>query len=48
MRMGKRERAATNLSVRVDLVRRARELDLCLSDVLERALERAIEEATGI
>jgi antitoxin CcdA len=45
MRMPKREKAATNLSVRVDLVRRARELELNLSEVLERALERAIDEA---
>lgn len=35
----------TNLSLRVDLVDRARALGLNLSDVVERALEDAIVEA---
>jgi antitoxin CcdA len=40
-----RERkVATNLSVRADLVRRARELKLSLSHVLEAALETAIRD----
>lgn len=34
----------TNLSVRADLVRRAREIHLNMSKVLEEALERAIRE----
>jgi len=34
-----------NLSLRVDLVQCARALDLNLSEVVERALERAIVEA---
>jgi antitoxin CcdA len=37
-------KVATNLSVRSDLVRRARELKLSLSHVLETALEAAIRE----
>ena len=35
-------KAPTNLSLRVDLVQRAKALDLNLSDVVERALEQAI------
>lgn len=45
MRMKSARKAATNLSVRTDLVRRARELELNLSEVLESALEQAIREA---
>jgi antitoxin CcdA len=37
----------TNLSVRADLVRRARELKLNLSELLETGLEAAIREAEG-
>jgi len=37
-------KAPTNLSVRTDLVRQARALRLNLSDLLERALERALAE----
>ena len=39
-----RRKAPTNLSLRADLVRRARELRLNLSEVLETALERTIRE----
>jgi antitoxin CcdA len=35
----------TNLSLRADLVQRARSLDLNLSEVVERALEQAILQA---
>jgi antitoxin CcdA len=35
----------TNLSLRIDLVQRAKALDLNLSEVVERALEKAIIEA---
>jgi antitoxin CcdA len=35
----------TNLSLRDDLVRRAKRLGLNLSDVLDVALERAVKEA---
>jgi antitoxin CcdA len=35
----------TNLSLRADLVRRARALQLNLSEVVEAALERAIRDA---
>lgn len=38
-------KSPTNLSVRPDLVRRARELGLNLSEILEAALERAVREA---
>ena len=38
-------KAATNLSLRVDLVQRAKALELNLSEVLERALEQAIVTA---
>lgn len=37
-----RRRAATNLSLRTDLVRRAKALDINVSRVLEPALEEAI------
>lgn len=39
-----KRKTATNLSVRADLVRRARALQLNMSEVLEEALERAIRE----
>jgi len=39
-----RTKVATNLSVRADLVRAARALDLNLSEVLELALEQAIRD----
>lgn len=42
---GRRRKVATNLSVRADLVRRARALKLNLSEVLETALDRAIRES---
>ena len=35
----------TNLSLRIDLVQRAKALGLNLSDIAERALEKAIREA---
>ena len=38
-------KAATNLSLRVDLVQRAKALELNLSEVVERALEQAIVTA---
>lgn len=38
-------KAATNLSVRVDLVRRAKALKLNLSELFESSLEAAIREA---
>ena len=38
-------RAPTNLSVRVDLVRKAKALKLNLSELFESALEQAIREA---
>jgi len=38
-------KAPTNLSLRVDLVQRARALDLNLSEVVEHALEDAITAA---
>ncbi len=37
----------TNLSLRSDLVRRAKELGLNLSDVVDTALEAAIKAAEG-
>ena len=40
-------KTATNLSLRADLVRRAKELGLNLSDVVDAALERAIRDAEG-
>jgi len=43
MRMGtKARKVPTNLSVREDLVRRAKELEINLSEVLDAALEDAI------
>lgn len=48
MRMGtlreRQRKAPTNLSVRVDLVRKAKALEINLSEVLERALELAIRQ----
>ncbi len=38
-------KTATNLSLRADWVRRAKELGLNLSEVLDAALERAVTEA---
>jgi antitoxin CcdA len=38
------KKTATNLSVRADLVRAARALNLNLSEVLEAALEEAVRE----
>jgi len=38
-----RRKAATNLSLRVDLVQRARVLQLNLSELVEAALETAIQ-----
>jgi antitoxin CcdA len=38
-------KTATNLSLRADLVERARELNLNLSVVVEAALEHAVREA---
>jgi antitoxin CcdA len=38
-------KAPTNLSLRIDLVQRARALGLNLSEVVEKALEKAILEA---
>lgn len=38
-------KAATNLSLRIDLVERAKALDLNLSEVVETALEQAIVAA---
>lgn len=40
-------KTATNLSLRADLVRRAKDLGLNLSEVLEAALEQAVKEAEG-
>ena len=44
MRMTRAHKVATNLSVRSDLVRRAKALELNLSRLLEAALEQAIRE----
>jgi antitoxin CcdA len=41
----RKTRKAANLSVREDLVRRARALGLNLSEVLENALEAAVRDA---
>jgi antitoxin CcdA len=38
-------KAPTNLSLRIDLVQRAKALGLNLSDVVESAIERAIRDA---
>ena len=43
----KRTKTPTNLSLRADLVRRAKKLGLNLSEVVDAALERAIAEAEG-
>jgi antitoxin CcdA len=45
MKRASARKVATNLSVRQDLVRHARAMKLNLSEVLERALERAIRDA---
>ena len=49
MRMQARDaptgKVPTNLSLRADLVRRAKALGLNLSDVVEKALESAVREA---
>ena len=42
---GRARKTATNLSLPVDLVRRAKELNLNLSQLVERTLARAIREA---
>ncbi len=49
MRIGtaRSRKSATNLSVRTDLVQKARELQINLSDLLERALAREIREQTA-
>ena len=39
-----RTKVATNLSLRADLVRAARALDLNLSEVVEAALEQAVRD----
>ena len=48
MKSARPTKAATNLSVRADLVRRARALKLNLSEILETALERAVREAERV
>jgi antitoxin CcdA len=40
-------KVATNLSLRSDLVRRARKLGLNVSEVVDAALEQAVKEAEG-
>jgi antitoxin CcdA len=40
-------KTATNLSLRADLVKRAKALGLNLSEVLDAALEQAVKEAEG-
>lgn len=45
MRMPRPKKAATNLSVRPELVQRAKQLGLNLSEVLEAGLTAAIAEA---
>ena len=40
----RRSRKRTNLSLRVDLVKRAKRLELNLSEVVETALEAAIQD----
>ena len=48
MAVGNRARKTpTNLSLRSDLVRRAKVLGLNLSEVLDAALEQAVKEAEG-
>ncbi len=45
MRMTARaKKAPTNLSVRIDLVRRAKALKLNLSEIIETALEKTIQD----
>jgi antitoxin CcdA len=44
-RVAPSRKAPTKLSLRIDLVQRAKSLELDLSEVAERALERAIVEA---
>jgi antitoxin CcdA len=43
----RRTKTPTNLSLRSDLVRRAKQLGLNLSEVVDTALARAIAEAEG-
>lgn len=45
MRMTTARKRATNVTLREDLVRRAKQLGLNLSGLLEEAIERAIQEA---
>ena len=45
MNVARRRKTPTNLSIRADLVRRARELKLNLSEILEASLERTIRNA---
>jgi antitoxin CcdA len=40
-------KAPTNLSLRADLVRRAKKLGLNLSEILDNALEQAVRAAEG-
>lgn len=48
MAAGNRTRkTATNLSLRSDLVRRAKDLGLNLSEVLDAALEQAVKDGEG-
>lgn len=44
-RASRARKTPTNLSLRSDLVRRAKQLELNLSDVVDAALEAAIQEA---
>jgi antitoxin CcdA len=44
---GRARKTATNLSLRDDLVRRAKRLGLNLSEILDAALERSVTEAEG-
>lgn len=45
MKAARGRKTSTNLSVRPELVKRARELGLNLSEILDSALERAVREA---
>ena len=45
VRRPRARKAPTNLSLRIDLVQRAKALGLNLSEVVESALEKAIREA---
>ena len=47
MRTGEARRVATNLTARADLVRAARELDLNLSEIFERAMVEAVRRKRG-